>query len=480
MDLRYHRTLIIESVLGFYFVTEGDLLTEKAPLYNLTIGNLWDNIWRTSWPMFLTMVFTFLVGFTDVYVAGFIGPEVQAAVGFVSQLFFLITIVANAISIGTLALVSRAVGAGDDKKAIEIARQSLLFSIAVAAGITSGCFVFYREIIAFAGFPEVTRDMAERFLRIFALALGPNYILIISNAVFRASGEVKKPLITMFLVSLINIGGDFALVFGIPPFPQMGYIGIAVSTAASVTAGMAVSLGLFTVGWWRSLYSRPWTLSYNVVLKIVRIGWPAAMLQIAWNAGTIVLYNILGRLGRASIPALAAITNGLRIEAIIYLPAFALNMAASVLVGQNLGAGRADRAARAGWKIAKACVLIISLMSVPIFIWAEQFSSLLTKDQTVLAETARYLRFNMLSEPFMALSAILGGGLQGAGDTRGTMWVIIISMWFIRLPLAYTLALVMGHGATGVWTAMITSMAVQGMLMSLRFQRGRWKKLGAD
>jgi MATE family multidrug resistance protein len=480
MDLRYHRTLLIESVPGFYFVTEGDLLADRAPLYNLTIGNLWENIWRTSWPMFLIMIFSFLVGFTDVYVAGFIGPEVQAAVGFVSQLYFLVTIVANAISIGTLALVSRAVGSGDHKKAIEIARQSLLLSIVVASGVTFACFFFYREIISFAGFPEGTREMAERFLRIFALSLGPNYILIISSAVFRASGEVKKPLLTMFLVSLINIAGDFALVFGIFPFPEMGYIGIAISTAASITAGMAFSLGLFSVGWWRSFYSRPWTLSYNVVLKIVRIGWPAAMLQIAWNAGTIVLYNILGRLGPASIPALASITNGLRIEAVIYLPAFALNMAASVLVGQNIGAGSADRAARAGWKIAQAGVLFISLMAVPIFIWAGQFASLLTRDPAVLAETARYLRFNMLSEPFMALSAILGGGLQGAGDTRGTMWVIIISMWFIRLPLAYSLALVTGHGATGVWIAMIASMAFQGMLMSLRFQQGHWKKLGVE
>jgi MATE family multidrug resistance protein len=276
------------------------------------------------------------------------------------------------------------------------------------------------------------------------------------------------------------VAGDFALVFGLFPFPAMGYVGIAVSTAVSITAGMAINLWLFTIGWWRSLYSRPWTISADTVLKIIRLGWPAAMLQIAWNAGTIVLYNILGRLGQASIPALASITNGLRIEAVIYLPAFALNMAASVLVGQNLGAGRPDRAAQAGWRIAKFGVLLISLMAVPIFIWSEQFASMLTKDHAVLAETARYLRFNMLSEPFMALSAILGGGLQGAGDTRGTMWVIIAAMWFIRLPLAYSLALAADYGATGVWIAMITSMAFQGMLMAWRFHKGHWEKLLVD
>ncbi len=177
---------------------------------------------------------------------------------------------------------------------------------------------------------------------------------------------------------------------------------------------------------------------------------------------------------------MASITNGLRIEAVIYLPAFALNMTASVLVGQNLGAGRADRAERAGWKISQVGMVFISLMAVVIFIWAEHFASLVTRDPSVVAETTRYLRFNMLSEPFMAMSAILGGGLQGAGDTKGTMWVIIVAMWFIRLPLAYALALVLGYGATGVWVAMITSMAFQGTLMAIRFRHGNWKKLHVE
>ncbi len=449
-------------------------------LPSLTLGSLWENIWRISWPMFLIMVFSFFVGLADVYVAGFIGPEVQAAVGFVSQFYFLVTIVANAISIGTLVLISRAIGSGDNHKAIDVARQSLIFSVLVAAGITAVCLLFYREIISFAGFPGRIREIAEKFLRIFALSLGPNYILIISNAIFRASGEVKKPLFTMFLVSLINIAGDFVLVFGLPPFPKMGYVGIALSTAASLTTGMVINLFLFTVGWWRSLYSERWHVSSDTIARIFRLGWPAAMLQIAWNAGTIILYNILGRLGEASITAMASITNGLRIEAVIYLPAFALNMTASVLVGQNLGAGRADRAERAGWKISQVGMVFISLMAVVIFIWAEHFASLVTRDPSVVAETTRYLRFNMLSEPFMAMSAILGGGLQGAGDTKGTMWVIIVAMWFIRLPLAYAFALALGYGATGVWVAMITSMAFQGTLMAIRFRHGNWKKLHVE
>ncbi len=454
--------------------------TFKDQPINLTIGNLWVNIWQLSWPMFLIMIFNFFVGLTDIYVAGFISPDVQAAVGFVGQLYFLIIIIANAISIGTLALVSRAVGSGNSKKALEFAKQSLIFSFLVAIGLTIFGLFFYEEIISLAGFPMKIKEISERFLKIFALALGPNYILIISNAIFRASGEVKKPLFTMFLVSIINIIGDFFLVFGIFPFPKMGYIGIAFSTAVSVTIGMVIILILFTVRHWRPIYSSPWAISAATIKKIINLGWPAALLQIAWNAGSIVLYNILGRLGDASITALASITNGLRIEAIIYLPAFALNMAASVLVGQNLGAENADRAEKLGWKIAWAGVVLVSLMALIIFIWANFFSSIVSKNPDVLAETTRYLKINMLSEPFMALSVVLAGGLQGAGDTKGTMWVIIVAMWVIRLPLAYFFSLILNYGATGVWVAMVTSMVFQGILMTRRFHKGQWKELKVD
>jgi putative MATE family efflux protein len=304
--------------------------------------------------------------------------------------------------------------------------------------------------------------------------------LIISNAVFRASGEVKKPLLTAFVVSAVNVTGDFALVFGIFPFPQLGYPGIAYATAVSVTIGMVINCAFLRADPWRFLYARPWGLSSVTVKKIINIGWPAALLQVAWNAGSIVLYNILGRLQGASVAALASITNGLRIEAVVFLPAFALHMAAAVLVGQNLGAGQARRASKVGWEIALAGTVLLSLIAVVIFVLAEYFASMLANDAVVLEETTRYLKINMVSEPFMALSLILGGGLQGAGDTKGSMVVILIGMWVIRLPLAFFLALVLGYGATGVWVAMVVSMICQGLFMALRFYRGRWKEIEVD
>jgi MATE family multidrug resistance protein len=430
-----------------------------------------------SWSMILVMFFNFLVGLTDIYVAGFIGPEIQAVVGFVSELYFFIIIMANAISIGTVALLSRAVGSGNFEDARSAARQSLLFGSVCALTLMTIGIIFHEQIISLAGFSGNIREIAGEFFVIFAFALVPNYIVILSNAVFRAGGEVKLTLLAMFFVSMINIALDFLLVFGLFSFEGIGYRGIAISTALSMFAGMFICVILFRQSRWKSIFAGRWRLSADLVKRIFFVSWPSAVLQISWNAGNIVLYNILGRLQDVSITAMAAFTSGLRIEAIIYLPMFALNMAASVLTGQNLGAGVPHRAEKIGWKLSFAGVVFVSLLALVVFLWAGAISSPVARDEEVLAETVRYLRIMMLSEPFMALSIILGGCLQGAGDTKGTMIVIVGALWIVRLPLAYILAVEAGYGAVGVWIAMVVSMYCQGIAMTMRFKKGRWKEI---
>jgi len=427
--------------------------------------------------MLLVMFFNFLVGLTDIYVAGFLGSGIQAIVGFVSQLYFFIIIVANAISIGTVAMVSRSVGAGNFEDALSTARQSLIFGIACALALAGVCIFFKEQVISLAGFPENIRQIAVDFFVIFSFALAPNYIVLISNAIFRAGGEVKLTLVAMFFISLINIALNFLLVFGLFSFHGFGYRGIALATATAMSAGTIICLVLFRRSRWKDIFSDSWRVSVDLVKRIVVLSWPAALVQISWNAGNIFLYNILSRLQEESITAMAALTNGLRIEAVIYLPVFALNMAASVLTGHNLGAGVPERAERIGWKISLSGVAFVSLMALPVFIWAGTISAPVAKDQHVLAETIRYLRITMLSEPFMAISAILAGCLMGAGDTKGAMLVIVGTLWIIRLPLAYLLATVAGYGAVGVWLAMVISMFFQGIAMTVRFRNGRWKHM---
>ncbi|MDO8303976.1 MAG: MATE family efflux transporter, partial [Sedimentisphaerales bacterium] len=402
---------------------------------------------------------------------------IQAIVGFVGELYFFFIIVANAISTGTVAILSRACGAGNFDGALSTARQSLLFGIVCAIALMSAALFFREQIISIAGFSGNTRQLAGDYFEIFVFALAPNYIVIISNAIFRAGGEVKLTLLAMFIVSATNIALNFLLVFGLFSFHGIGYRGIALATAISMCIGTVMCFILFRRSQWKNIFSGMRHITADLVRRIFILSWPAALTQISWNAGSIVLYNILSRLHDGSITAMAALTTGLRLEAIIYLPVFALNMAASVLTGQNLGAGTPDRAERIGWKISLSGMAFVTIMALPVFIWAGTIASPVAKDPAVLAEAVRYLRITMLSEPFMAVSVILGGCLMGAGDTKGVMLIIVSALWIIRMPLAYILAVVAGYGALGVWLAMVTSMIFQGIAMTIRFRKGRWKNL---
>lgn len=445
---------------------------------SFTKGNIWHSIYRMSLPMLIIMFSHFLLGIIEIYAAGKLGSEVQSAVGFVMQICFVLLILANAISIGTLSIISKSIGAGNHKKALISANQSLTFGLSLAILIPLIILSFSSQIVIFAGFPHEIRGIAIDLLNIHAVAIANTYMLVISTAIFRACGEVRRSLFVMVMTNLINIMLIFPLTFGLNGlFNGFGYKGLAYSLAVSTFLGFLTCLYFFNDNNWKSIYSMPVKIKWDNLKEILHISWPSGLMQFAWHAGTVFLMNILGKIESGGVVAIAAMTNGLRIESIIYLPAFALNMSASVLIGQNLGAGQYKRAERTGWIIALTGVIIVSVLSLIIFLFAHPIVNTLTDNNSVRAETIRYLYFNLAIEPLMALGVILAGGLQGAGDTRGVMKIVISCMWIIRIPLAYILAINFMLGALGVWIAMVVSMCFQGIFIVIRFRNGRWKKL---
>lgn len=436
--------------------------------------SLFVSIWQQSWPIIGMMTLNFLVGYTDIYVAGLLGPEIQAAVGFVSQQFFLLIILGNALAIGTVALVSRANGRQDSARVLTLTRQTLILAVTLGLVLMVATYFGAGAILGRFSLPAPVRPVAFRYLEIFAFALLPNYVLILLNGVFRAVGKPIISLQVMGVVTAINVVGDFVLVFGAGSIPAMGYSGIACSTVLALVVGVGCAVGFLLQGPWRTLWRGPWRFSGSTILAIVGIGWPAVILQLAWNAGVLALYHFLGKLGNDSVTAMAAYSNGLRLESLIFLPAFALNMAAAVLVGQSLGRGDSSRARQYGWQMAGIGALALSLVAAAIYWAAPAFAALLSQDAAVQLETIRYLRINLPVVPFMVFSVVLGGAMQGAGDTFGVMGIIVVAIWLVRIPLAGFLCLQMDWGAPGVWMAMVISMAIQGILMIRRFGSGRW------
>ncbi len=363
---------------------------------------------------------------------------------------------------------------------VNITWNSILMGLAIAGSLTLISRLSPALIIRLAGMPEQIQLIAEDFLKVFSLVLIPTYLMIITGGILRSSGRVRLAMVNSACAACLNIVADLVLSFGWGPIPGMGYIGIAWATACATTVGMFLNITQIFIGSFKttsrsSLKPRPRCLK-----NLIKLGVPSALQQTAWNAGTIVIYFLVGSLEGAEITALAAMTGGVRVEAIIFLPVFALNMASAVLTGNKLGAGDIV-GARKGAKITAAlCLVLVLIPAIAIFISAPIISALLTSDKSVLAEMVNYLRINMLGTPFLAIGISLGGALQGAGDTLATMRIVFIGMWVIRIPIILFMIHVMHAGPIGVWWAMTISIVILCGLMIKRFGGNAWIKASVD
>ena len=415
--------------------------------------------------MTLIMFFVFLIGFSDVYVAGRINKEVQAAYGFTSQLYFIFAIIAFALSVGAVSVISR-LYPSERKKDFRIAVDSTLICSAAAGLILSLlALIFSQSLIHGFNLPSALKESAAPLMRIYAFGIFFNYILLNTNAILRACGIIKKSLWTMAVVCLLNVILNFALAFGTP----LGFKGIAAATVVSTAVGCILNL-IFL----KKVRTGHYEFSFPITKRIIGIGWPAGLLQVLWQLAALTLFLILSALPADNVEILAAFTNGLRIEAVIFLPAFAFNMAAAVVVGNLLGKMNKEDAFGAGIITALLGVAIVAALTLIVMFNARRIAGLLSNNEIVVRECIRYIYIALLFEPVMAWSVILAGGLNGAGDTKSVMVIVTLCVWLVRVPLSYILAVYFRWGAAAVWWAMNLSIIFQAIFISRRYFSRKW------
>lgn len=418
--------------------------------------------WAVSWPMTLIMFYEFLMGMTDVYVAGRISKDVQAAYGLSFQVYFLLLIPAIALSVGGVSVVSRLFGAQDKKAELKTAISSYI-KAAVWAGLILALLGFIAApwIIHILRVPQEIKGIAINLFRIYSLALFFEFFLINTNAILRSCGRVKDSLKSMTLACVLNIVLIFPLAFKTP----LGFMGIAWATLLSLLIAAVVNF------WMIGGIPGGHKFSWQILKDILNIGWPAALMQVLFNLASLFIFSIIGSLPKNSVEIMAAFTNGLRLESAIFMPAFAFNMANAVVVGNLLGKEKKEQAYQAGFITAGLGVAIVIGLLLLVLVNARMILSLLSDNHLVVENSLLYVYISLIFEPVMAWSVILGGGLNGAGYTKTVMMVIGLGLWLIRIPLAYTLSLTLGFGAIGIWWAMNISLIFQCFFLTQQYMK---------
>ena len=443
-----------------------------APLVH---GGLWKAIWLMSWPLLLSTIACSIVSIIDVQVSGYLTSASQAAVGLSEQVIFLFVVFILSVSVGTTAIVSREYGKRDIEATLTATAQSLILSVLGGLTLSMLALSFARYVLPyFTHSPDVVAQ-GRLYLSIFSLHMIPLSVVCITGAAFRAIGDARTPLIIVVTDVLIHIAGDYLTVLHNWPVPALGVRGIALSavTSASVAAVLAVVMLLRSP--LRGSLFRLNVIDWSCQKRILAIGLPSGVQRLGWVGSVFAMFFIISHV-REHTAALASWTIGMRVESLLFMPLMALSLAVSSIVGQNLGAGKEERAARAGWNVTFIGVSMMVILGACLYLFARPIALVMSRDAVTAVFTASYLRINAVSEPFLAVGMILMSAMQGAGDTKANMYISLFCNWIVRLPVCWYLAIVLNMGTDGVWFGMVAAVVSSAFWCALRYRSNKWMK----
>lgn len=442
---------------------------------NLTEGSILRSIVYLGIPTIATGFLQSAFNVIDMLFVGRLGPTALAAVSISGVVIALLITVAIAVSIGTLALVSRYWGAKHYRSAARVVGQSFYLSIFLSVLFGFGGWYLARPLLSLLGARNEVLELAVVYFRIISSGAWTIFIFVSFSAGLRGAGDAHTPFRVMALGVTLNIVLDPILIFGWLGAPALGVAGSAVATVFSRLISMGLIILLVVIK--RSpldLRGVLKTVQWKVMRRIFRIGFFSSLEMLVRSASMLALLRIVSPFGTA---ALAAYGIGARLRAMLLMPGIGLGYASGVLVGQNLGAASPKRARRTAW----SSLMIYELMLIPmiglLLLFPDEVIGFFNRDPEVLAVGKEFIVYIALSFIFMAVTIILGRSLNGAGDTAGPMWITAVCLIFVCIPLAYLGSYRWGWGVGGVWLAILIATILQGLLIAFRFYRDGWMDL---
>lgn len=439
-------------------------------------GDLHRVVWRLAWPSVLAMMLQTLNSFMDRGFVGRLGPDALAAVGVGGQMMFVLFSLGMSISVGATSLVARFTGAGEPDNARIAGNQAVWIAVLLSVASLLFAFPVCHGVVAVMHLSPGAALLCEKYVRISLLGIPGLFVMLILIGAYRGIGDTMTVLGVSVVVNIIHLGGDFLLIFGNFGAPRLGLPGGAMALVTSQYVGAVIYIALLGRTKLAGLITRKARIEAEWISRILKIGLPAALQNLSRILSMMAFTAVLARSADAT-SAVAALTIGMTSESIAFMPGFGFSVAASTLAGQNLGARRPERAERAAWVSLQQGIVVMTLMGVVFYVLAVQFSHIFTHDATVVRLAVKYLRISAFTEPFLALGMILTGALNGAGDTMAPAIAGVVTMWGLRLPLAYWLAISLGLAAVGAWWSMALSTVILGIVSYGLFKLGRWKSV---
>lgn len=427
-----------------------------------------------TWPAFIELLMSTLFGMVDMIMVGQLSPASIAAVGLTHQPFMLLLAVFAAVNVGTTTIVAWNIGSGNSNRASTVTKQGLSINLLLGILISIFGVLTANFVVTFMGAEADTIHDATIYFQIVAAGLVFQAVTMCITAALRGAGETHIPMYYNIGSNLLNVFGNYVLIFGKLGFPQMGVAGAALSTTfsriiACLLAMYVIYSGKTKISIRRSGSFRP---DRKIIGQIFSIGIPSALEQFVIQGALIMFARTVSALGTT---VFAAHQIGLNISGLTFSPSQAFGVAATTLIGQSLGANDEEKAEKFASIIYRMAILVACLMGGVFLLFSHQLARLYTDELIVTAMAGTVLKILALAQPGQSVQLCLSGALRGAGDTLYPLYACIFSMWIFRVGLSYVFVNIFGWGLNGAWIALLIDQYIRAGIIFFRFRSGKWK-----
>ncbi len=441
--------------------------------FDYTAINLNRSILLLAIPMVLEMAMESLFAVVDVFFVSRLGAEAVATVGITESLITLVFAVALGLSMAVTAMVSRRIGEGHREEACVAAMQAIWIGVFFAVMIGIAGFLLAPELLGWMGAEPSLIASGTAYAQVLLSGCGTVLMLFLINAIFRGAGNAAIAMRVLWIANGVNLVLDPCLIFGLGPFPEMGVTGAAVATTIGRGVGVAIQLwALFWGGGRISLGRRHLLLRVDIIGRLLRVASTGTLQYLVATASWVAMVRIISQFGS---PALAGYTIAIRVIVFTILPSWGLSNAAATLVGQNLGAGKPDRAEKSVWLSGLYNMLFLGGVSLVFILAPEVIMELFTSDAEVLAVGSNCLRIIAYGYMAYAYGMVIVQAFNGAGDTLTPTIINLGCYWLFQIPAAYALAVQWKLEGQGVFWAILAAETVMAAVAILLFRRGKWK-----
>ncbi|RYY53663.1 MAG: MATE family efflux transporter [Chitinophagaceae bacterium] len=441
-----------------------------------TSGNIRTAIFMLAIPMMLEMAMESVFAVVDLYFVGHLKHSSQAiqTVGLTESVLTIVYSLAIGMSMAATAVVARRVGEKNPEAAAHAGAQAIILSIGVTLLLSVAGVIWAPEILSLMGGSAEVVVQGTPFIRIMMGSSMVIMLLFLINGIFRGAGNAAIAMKSLWIANLCNIILCPVLINGLGPIPALGLTGAAVATCIGRSIGVIYQVRHLVKGngilKFRLSHYLP---DKKLLYSIIKVATPGTFQFIIASCSWIFLAKLVADTGQEA--GSAGYQTALRLMMFFMLPAWGLSNAAATLVGQNLGAGKTDRAEKSVMLTTRYNVIFMALVTILFFSLGHIFVSFFTNDPAVREMGLKAMRIMSTGFVFYGIGMVMITSFNGAGDTITPTWINFCGFWLFQIPFAYLMSVVANMGPTGVFIAIPVTETLITIVSFLLFRRGKWK-----